>query len=786
MKTTGYSSAFAQFIQKSNVAIIILTIIITILFSFFLIRLQFNSDFDSIIIPTDILNTQIEGTPEVPESEYPIGIALLIEANDVFNPILLDRITTAMKKLDSYDVIGPNLSPFSFITVEKRGTRLVTVPMNPHTQDGPWTVEEAALFRSRVEQDDIAKSYLVSKNGNALLIFYSAREFGDQSIKLLSEFREILKPVEEMAKVSLLSSPHIEERVGVYLNRDLVILLVICCLVILFTYFISFRAKRAVLIPFSLSIIGIIWTLGAMQLLGFSLTIINIITPIMVLTLGSSYSIHMLNEYFASLDEASPEAVGQSLVHIVKTIVMACITTILGFLSLLACEAPAFKEFGISVSIGIFFCALLAVTYLPAILSLTPKPVRGKAHRKAKIYFKCATEAISNINIKYWPYVLLVFIFITFAFLFTKDQINLDTNYMSYFPRKDPIVESALHFAETLGSTDQYHLTLNAPPGEVDYFLRPEILAQVHAFELALLEDCPDIMHSLSFSSYIAYMNRVYSGAATIPETPALMRLLSRLIVLIGNQMENAGLNLLINPNGTQITLSFRNYDSIEGDIQTLPSSRRVQKAIDDHLAMLPIGIKAVHWGNSTNNFKINDILMADQSTSTILSFIMIFFVVLVSFKSFKYSIFSLVPVLTGVMANYIFMYVTGIPFDLVTVGFSSVTVGVGVDNALHFIIRYRRNILEHKLQVGDAIRVTINETGKPILLTSVSIIMGLMTLAFASYVPVQYFGLLVSIALLNTLIATLFILPAVILLSEKIHARRLLRNTRTRRINEL
>ena len=164
----------------------------------------------------------------------------------------------------------------------------------------------------------------------------------------------------------------------------------------------------------------------------------------------------------------------------------------------------------------------------------------------------------------------------------------------------------------------------------------------------------------------------------------------------------------------------------------------------------------------------------------------MIFFVVLVSFKSFKYSIFSLVPVLTGVLANYIFMYVTGIPFDLVTVGFSSVTVGVGVDNALHFIIRYRRNILEHKLQVGDAIRVTINETGKPILLTSVSIIMGLMTLTFASYVPVQYFGLLVSIALLNTLIATLFILPAVILLSEKIHARMLLRNTRTRRINEL
>jgi len=784
MKTTEYSIAFAEFIQKSNKIIIVLTILVTILFSFFLAKLQFNSDFDSIIIPTEKLTTPIEGKPVIPVSEYPIGFAIVIEATDVFDPVLLDRITAAMKKLDSYDAIGPNLSPFSFITVEKRGTRLVTVPMNPHQQDGPWTVEEAELFRSRVEQDDIAKSYLVSKNGNAVLIYYSTKEFGNQSTKLLSEFRDILSPVEELAKVSLMSSALIEERVGVYLDRDLGILLVICCMVILLTYFLSFRAKRAVLIPFSLSIIGIVWTLGAMQLLGFSLTIINIITPIMVLTLGSSYSIHMLNEYYASLDEADPQAIGHSLLHIIKTIIMASLTTIFGFLSLLVCDAPAFKEFGISVSIGIFFCALLAITYLPAVLSLTSAPTRGKAHKKTVVYFKKITEAISNINLKFWPVLLLVFLVVTLGFLFTKDKISLDTNYMSYFPKKDPIVQSSMHFAETLGSTDQYHLTLNAPEGELDYFLRPEILTQVHAFELALLESSPDIVHSLSFPSYIAYMNRVYSGKAEIPETPALMRLLSRLLVLIGNQMNTPALNLLINPSGNQITLSFRNYDSVEGDLQTLTSSRRVEQAIIDHLALLPADIQAVHWGNATNLFKINDILLGDQAASTVLSFILIFILVLVSFKSLKYSVFSLVPVLTGVMANYIFMYVFGIPFDLVTVGFSSVTVGVGVDNALHFIIRYRRNIMEQKLLASDAMRMTINETGKPILLTSASIIMGLMALTFASYVPIQYFGLLVSVALLNTLVATLFILPAVILLYEKIHARLIVslkRRTRAR-----
>jgi uncharacterized protein len=119
-------------------------------------------------------------------------------------------------------------------------------------------------------------------------------------------------------------------------------------------------------------------------------------------------------------------------------------------------------------------------------------------------------------------------------------------------------------------------------------------------------------------------------------------------------------------------------------------------------------------------------------------------------------------------MANYIFMYFMNIPFDLVTVGFLSVTAGVGVDNALHFIIRYRRNIKDQRLLPNEAIHLTMVQTGKPIILTSISIILGLLTLTFASYVPIRYFGFLISAALFNTLLATIFILPAMIILFDR------------------
>jgi len=101
------------------------------------------------------------------------------------------------------------------------------------------------------------------------------------------------------------------------------------------------------------------------------------------------------------------------------------------------------------------------------------------------------------------------------------------------------------------------------------------------------------------------------------------------------------------------------------------------------------------------------------------------------------------------------------IPFDMITIGFSSVTVGVGIDDAIHFIIRFKEIRDDYPNDLKKAIRETIEVTGRPIMLTSISIIAGLMVLSFASFMPVRFFGLLISIALFNTLLATLFILPA-------------------------
>lgn len=129
-----------------------------------------------------------------------------------------------------------------------------------------------------------------------------------------------------------------------------------------------------------------------------------------------------------------------------------------------------------------------------------------------------------------------------------------------------------------------------------------------------------------------------------------------------------------------------------------------------------------------------------------------------------------MIPVSVGVMFNYLFMWAAGIPFDIVTVGFSSITIGAGVDDAIHYILRYRMQRKEHpEYSVAEANRINILHTGRPIILTTVAVDAGLIMLTFASYTPIRYFGILMCIALTAAMIATLMILPPVLIAIDKI-----------------
>lgn len=723
---------------------------------------------------------QESSTLDAPEihAEFGDGMAILVHSENLFDPDLLTTIYNTKQLLQSQPDIGPCLSPFDFVTVEKKGTRLAIIPMSPHSSDLPWTEQEVQVLKTRMLNDDIARNYLYSEDGKTVLIYYQMQ--GGLSSGRLDELVSYLDPIKERADVHVIGGGFINDRVMHYLNKDLFTLLILCFVIILITCYFSFRSIRAVFMPFSVAILGIIWVLGTMVKLHYSLSLITILTPCLVLVLGSSYSIHMISEYYAAHTKGQSDKthIYQAEAKIAKTIIFACLTTIVGFLSMLLSDSPAFREFGLTVSIGILYCVILSLTYLPAVLSFTPAPKQRQMTIYKQGLLTKSVRMLSGMIPKYWYVFLLIVLLIFGGFLFVKDRIDFNSNYMSYFPQEDTLVQDSVFFARTLGGTDPYYFTINAPNNEKNFFLQPENLQKVYIFEETVLQDCKDIVQILSLSQYVSFLNKVYNGENGIPDSPALINLLSRTLRLVNAQLGANVLEILMNDDASQITLSMRNFDSAEQDLQTNASAKRIEETLDAYRYLLPEGTSSRIWCFASDNLHGSELLMHDQNVSTWLSFIFVFVLVVIAFRSFKLGICSLIPILVGVMGNYIFMWVFNISFDIVTIGFSSITIGVGIDDAIHFILRYRNNEKFNKdMKIEQLLSKTIEETGRPIILTTISIVSGMLMLLFASYTPIQYFGLLMSFALIVTTLSTLFVLPSALILLDK--AKRLLYNHR-------
>ena len=641
--------------------------------------------------------------------------------------------------------------------------------MSP-VQDGEeWTDEAAQVFRERLLNDDMARNYLYSEDGNTIMLYYRTDAYNQAEQDVLNA---IVDPLRDYGRVAINGGSTIINRVTYYIFKDLGLLLTLCFIVILLVYYLSYRSLRAVLIPSSLSIISIIWTLGMMSLMGYKLTIVSILTPCLVLTLGSSYSVHMLSEYFS--ESKDPRKAANGYAKISKTILAACLTTITGFITMLVCRTEIFRQFGVSVSIGIAICAILSILYLPAVLSLLPSPKATKVekieHGKAMGTF---LRIVGTVVTKYWLIVMIVFALMIVVFFMVRDEVTFNANYMDYFPQDDWFVEDTIFFAQTMGGTDPYYLEIVAPDNEPGFFLRAENVKKVFDYENAVMEACPDIVQSLSFPQYVAFLNKVYSGTSDIPDNDGLVNFLYRTLQQMKNYIGSDVLNVLINDDASRITLAMRNYDAFEQNLQTTESARRLENTLEYYRYMLPEGTTSRISCNASKMIKMSDMLVEDQNLASQISMILIMVIASITLFSIPRGLVSVVPVLVGIMFNYIFMYITGIPFDLVTIGFSSITFGAGIDDALHFLLHYKYHKDRNRdKSVEWLICHTLDETGRPIILTTVSIVAGMIALIFASFTPIKYFGLFMTVALTIAMLATLFVLPSVMVMCSKIWTR--------------
>jgi predicted RND superfamily exporter protein len=273
-------------------------------------------------------------------------------------------------------------------------------------------------------------------------------------------------------------------------------------------------------------------------------------------------------------------------------------------------------------------------------------------------------------------------------------------------------------------------------------------------------------MNTISFTSYLKHLNRVMTGEYAIPETRGLMLLLARYIKAISatQSPDDGFLNAIANQDFSELTITFRVYD-LEGGHYLFEDELAVlaDRIYRDSERLLPRQLHGELWGNSLRFLSVSRTVTRDQRVSLLISFLLIFATTTIAFRSFFYGFCSLFPLMTGIVFNFIVMALFKIPLDMTTVMIANIAVGVGVDNSIHLLLQFRRQKHLYPDDIPKIFEHTLTITGRPILLTTASIVGGLLILGLASFVPIVYFGILISLTLFATAVGSLVVLPVIL-----------------------
>ena len=522
---------------------------------------------------------------------------------------------------------------------------------------------------------------------------------------------------------------------------------------IVLTLFILLRGLSGTIATFIMIIMSIMTAMGLAGWSGILLSPPVMSAPIMILTMAVADAVHLLvtmrHELAIGMDKN--KAIIESMRINFRPIFVTTLTTVLGFLSLNFSDAPPFHDLGNIASIGVAAAFIFTITFLPAIVSILP--ATGKREVAGK---QMMTKFGEFVIAKQKP--LLYGNAIIILLLATMVPLNeLNDEFVSYFDETIEFRRDSDYSAKNL--TGVYYIDYALGTEESGGISDPEYLANVAEFS-QYLRSQPEVIHVQTISDTFKRLNKNMHG-----DDPAWQRLpeernLAAQYLLLYEMSLPYGLDL-----NNQIDVD-KSATKISVTIKTLSSNEVI--AFDDAtIRWLEENMPSikVYNGSPTIMFahlgkrNINSMLTGTSIALVLISAVLIFFL-----GSLKYGFISLLPNLTPALAAFGIWGMTvaevGIGLSIVT----GMTLGIVVDDTVHFLSKYLRARREKGLNAEDAVRYAFNNVGLALLVTSVVLVAGFMILAQSHFYLNSSMGLLTSVVIMLALIIDLTLLPALLM----------------------
>jgi predicted RND superfamily exporter protein len=690
-------------------------------------------------------------------------LAVAVESDDPLGAENLARLDKLHEQVDAM----PDIERVTSIANLKRvGKQEDTIAVRSFAEEAKELPSERAALANEIRGDPAIGGLLLSEDSGHFLVLVELTvaedrpaERGPEIIaEVLDAFDSQGFAAEELhsgGMLVVLSSIVEQSLLNVTKMFPIVVLL------LLLAVFLMFGRFWPVFVNSISALLAVVWAMAFSIAQDPELNIFMTLVPVLVLVISFSDVVHLCSAYLLELEDGKSkrEAIVAATADVGAACFLTSLTTGVGFLSMTFVPSPVFSQLGVVAGFGVFVAYLLAMTLVPILLEFfpTPEPWKEGRGRLVQRALEGILDGAARLSTTHPKKVVVVFAALIGVALWGSSQIYFESDFEKRLAPDSQLRQDARFLDEHFVSTTAIELYVEADQKEG--VLDPELFNELAKLEQEL-EALPEVEKVVSVVDLLraAHSSFAPEGASFLPLSGAAV---AQLFVLLEMQGEEALSPFIdFSRQNTRLTV----YTSESGiRAQNMLSHKIADMAgerLDEHASVDATSLPSLlgSW--------VDDVI-AGQQDGLSFSLVVIALILILGFRSFRVGMWSMIPNVLPLLTlgGYVGWFWDAVDTDTLIVGM--IALGIGVDDTIHFISRFRLESLRARDggedDVQEAITNTFRFSGRGIFITTFIFTLGFSPMAMSDYMPIRIMGTMLPFCFVMALIADLFLVPAMI-----------------------
>jgi predicted RND superfamily exporter protein len=697
-------------------------------------------------------------------------IILATEDPSIFTPEKFNAWNNLSKKLDSFPEVDFTVA-IGDIQKLKKNTTEQKFDVEPLYEKAPETTEEVLKIKNELfENLPFFDNFLYNKKSETIrTIVYLKKDIVNTAVRKDFIFDALNPTIEQFEKdqnidIRVSGMPYIRTMNAQNIIDEIGLFVALALGVTALIFFFFFRSFRATFITLIVVSIGVVWAFGFIGLFRYEITVLMALIPPLIIVIGVPNAIFLINKYQQEVKKHGNQA--KSLQRVISKIgnatLMTNVTTASGFATFIFTKSQLLKEFGTIASINILAIFVLALLIIPIIYSFLPLPKEKHLKHLERKWIDSIVNWMESIVRNHRIAVYASTIVLIIASMIGVYMIKISGSLIEDMPKGKQFFKDIVFFEEEFGGIMPLEIVIDTKVEKG--VMKLSTLQRMNRLD-ETIDEIPELSKSLSVLNIVKYSKQAfYSGKPKYYQLPNNQEK-NWILSYTKNSTSNSDLlNNFVDSTGryARITTFMKDIGTNKMKLIEDRIKQKVDKEFpkEDYNVTMTGGALVFLKGTT---FLINNLVISLSLAILLIAIFMAFM-----FRSFRMILISLIPNIFPLLITAGLMGYLGVPIKPSTILVFSIAFGISVDDTIHFLAKYRQELIANNWRIKQSVYAALRETGVSMFYTSIVLFFGFLVFTVSSFGGTIALGGLVSITLLFAMVSNLLLLPSLLLSLEK------------------